>query len=173
MGDKHFWKQYTLLYKGKEAHPLSKSLLGIPQTLGPRQTVIQSFCLLGPQDSGLEQEAVTNQMKNVSFGSSRRGALETNQTRSRVLSLASLSGSRIQHYHELWCRLQTRLRPGIAVAVAQASGYSSDQTPSLGTSMCPRCGPKKTKKINKINKIKQSLWEFLSWLSGNESDQYP
>ena len=32
----------------------------------------------------------------------------------------------------------------VAVAVVQASGYSSDSTPSLGTSMCPGCGPKKT-----------------------------
>ena len=33
----------------------------------------------------------------------------------------------------------------IAVAVAQASDYSSDLTPSLGTSMCGGCGPKKRK----------------------------
>ena len=32
-------------------------------------------------------------------------------------SLASLSGLRIQRYRELWCRLQTRLGFGIAVAV--------------------------------------------------------
>ena len=31
-------------------------------------------------------------------------------------------------------------------AVVQASSYSSYLTPSLGTSMCLRCGPKKTKK---------------------------
>ena len=35
-----------------------------------------------------------------------------------VPSLASLSGLRIRHYHELWYRLQTRLRSGIAVALA-------------------------------------------------------
>ena len=34
-----------------------------------------------------------------------------------VRSLASLSGLRIQHCHELWCRFQTRLRSSIAVAV--------------------------------------------------------
>ena len=34
-----------------------------------------------------------------------------------VQSLASLSGLRIRHCHELWCRLQTRLGSGIAVAV--------------------------------------------------------
>ena len=32
--------------------------------------------------------------------------------------LASFSGLRIQHCHDLWCRLQTQLRCGIAMAVA-------------------------------------------------------
>ena len=35
-------------------------------------------------------------------------------------------------------------------AVAQAIGYSSDSTPSLGTSMYLGCGPKKTKQQQKI-----------------------
>ena len=35
-----------------------------------------------------------------------------------------------------WCRSQTELGSCVAVAVAQASGYSSDSTPSLGTSTC-------------------------------------
>ena len=37
--------------------------------------------------------------------------------RTQVGSLASLSGSRIQHCHELWCRWQTQLGSGVAVAV--------------------------------------------------------
>ena len=61
---------------------------------------------------------------------------------------ASLSGLRVWRCCELWCRSQTRHRSGIAVAVVQASNYSSDQTPSLGTSICHECGPKKTKKRN-------------------------
>ena len=36
----------------------------------------------------------------------------------QVWSLALLRRLRIQHCHELWCRSQTRLRSGIAVAVA-------------------------------------------------------
>ena len=32
-----------------------------------------------------------------------------------VQSLTSLSGLRIRHCHELWCRWQTQLRSGIAV----------------------------------------------------------
>ena len=66
-----------------------------------------------------------------------------------VRSLASLSGLRIQRCHELWCRSQTRLRSGMAVAVVQASSYSSNKTPSLGISLCRGCGPKKTKRPKK------------------------
>ena len=38
--------------------------------------------------------------------------------RMQVPSLASLSGLRIWHCHELWCRSQMRLGSGVAVAVA-------------------------------------------------------
>ena len=60
-----------------------------------------------------------------------------------VRSLASLSWLRIQHCHELWCRLQMWLRSGVAVAVALACSYSSDLIPILGTSISHGCGPKK------------------------------
>ena len=66
--------------------------------------------------------------------------------RLQVRSLALLSGLRTQRCHELWYRSQTQLRIQHGVAVVQASSYSSDQTPSLGTSICHRCGPKKRKK---------------------------
>ena len=38
---------------------------------------------------------------------------------------------------------------GIAVAVVQTGSYSSDSVSSLGTSICCRCNPKKTKKRKK------------------------
>ena len=63
----------------------------------------------------------------------------------RVLFLASLSGLTIPSCHELWCRLQTQLGSCVAVAVVQAGSCSSDSTPSLGTSICHRFSPKKTK----------------------------
>ena len=55
-------------------------------------------------------------------------------------------------FHEVRCRLQTRLGSDVAVAVAvvEAGSYSSNSTPSLGTSICRRCGPKKQKKKKKI-----------------------
>ena len=60
-----------------------------------------------------------------------------------------LSGLRIWHCHELWYRLQMQLGSHIAVAVVETSSCSSDSTPSLGTSICSRCGPKKQKKKKK------------------------
>ena len=52
---------------------------------------------------------------------------------------------------ELWYRSQTWLRSGVAMAVVQASSYSSDPTPSLGTSICFDYGPRKRQKDKKIN----------------------
>ena len=51
-----------------------------------------------------------------------------------------------QQIMNLLCRSRMQLRSGIAVAVAQASSYGLDSTPSLGTSICYRYSPKKTKK---------------------------
>ena len=45
------------------------------------------------------------------------------------LSLALLSGLRIQRCPELWCRWQMRLGSGVAVAVVQAGSCSSHGTP--------------------------------------------
>ena len=53
---------------------------------------------------------------------------------------------------ELWYRSQMRLRSG--VAVVQAGNCSSNWTPSLGTSMCRTCGPKKKNKQDKTENKK-------------------
>ena len=74
--------------------------------------------------------------------------------RLRVRSLASLSGLRIWCCHELWCKSQMWLRSGIAVALVQAGGYSSDLTPRLGSSICRGYGPKEQKQKQKKEKIK-------------------
>ena len=39
-----------------------------------------------------------------------------------------------------------RIRSGVAVAVVRAGSCSSDSTPSLGTSICLRCGSKRKEK---------------------------
>ena len=67
------------------------------------------------------------------------------------------SGLRIRHCHELWCRSQMWLGSGVdvAVAVVWAGSCSSDLTPSLGTSMHCRCGPRKKRKKEKRKKLKE------------------
>ena len=80
--------------------------------------------------------------------------------RMQVRFLASLSGLGIWHCRELWYSLQTQFCT--AVALAQACVYSSDSTLSLGTSICRRCSPKKTKKKEK--KIERMLFPIASSL---------
>ena len=84
----------------------------------------------------------------------------------QVQSLASLGGLRIWCRCELWCRLQMRLGSAVALAVVQASDCSSDSTPSLGTSICCGCGPRKNfiqlqKKYKEQNKPKKSYGKKL------------
>ena len=80
--------------------------------------------------------------------------------RLQVWSPTSLSRLRIWCCCELWCTLQKQLRSGNAVAVMLAINCSSDSTPSLRTSICCRCGPKKQNNNNN-NKIKIKKWS--SW----------
>ena len=65
-----------------------------------------------------------------------------------VGSIPGLDRSGIWRCHELWCRSQTWLGSRVAVAVAWASGCSSNSTPSLGTSIWRRCSHKIAKKEN-------------------------
>ena len=69
--------------------------------------------------------------------------------RMQVRSLTSLGGLRIRYCSKLWHSLQMWLGSGIAVAVVWANSCSSNSTPSLGTSICHRCGPKKANKETK------------------------
>ena len=92
--------------------------------------------------------------------------------RLRVQSLALLSGLRIWCCCELWCRSQARFGSGVAVAVAQAGGYSSDETPSLGTSICRGSSPRKGKKTKKKKK-KIFSWNSCSGSVVNKSDSEP
>ena len=78
------------------------------------------------------------------------------------LILASLSGSRIQHCCEPWCRSQTQLVFALLWAVVQAGISSSDLTPTLGTSMCQGCSHKKIKKKKKKRTIEPSFYYFFA-----------
>ena len=98
-------------------------------------------------------------------GSSHPGAAETNPIRiheDEVRSLASLSGLRIRHCCELWCRSQTKLRSYVAVAVAVVSSCSSNSTPTLRKSICCRYSPKKQNKHTHTNPKKQAaVWQYF------------
>ena len=84
-----------------------------------------------------------------------------------VPSLASLSGVRIQHCLELWCRSQILLGSHIAVVVVLAVSCTSDSNPSLGTSICWCDSKKKSKKI--VNLFQSTLTDtpriMFDWIS--------
>ena len=96
---------------------------------------IANWCFISNAKNNCMKQFPWAQWKQIRLGAMRL----------RLRSLASLGGLRIQHCRELWCRSQTRLGSGVAVAVAVAGSCSSNWIPSLGTSMCCRCSPKKTK----------------------------
>ena len=64
------------------------------------------------------------------------------------------------------------LGSGITVAVAYASNYNSDLAPSLETSICQGCNPKKTKKKKKKKK-KKSLKLIVFSRAINPQYLYP
>ena len=84
----------------------------------------------------------------------------------QVWFLAPFSRLGIWCCYELWYRSQTWLGSHVAVAVAVADRYSSDSTPSLGTSICHTYSPKKKqkKKGDRDKKRKINLRQF----SGND-----
>ena len=72
-----------------------------------------------------------------------------------VQSLAWFSELRIRRCCNLWCRPQLQFRSYIAVAVVKAGSCIFDLSPSLGTSICHRSGPKKKKKKKKKERKKK------------------
>ena len=63
-------------------------------------------------------------------------------------------------------------RSAIAVAVVQSSGYSSNLTPSLGTSMCHGCDLKKEKRKKKRQNTEPNTWKsFNKDLIGKINEQ--
>ena len=89
-----------------------------------------------------------------------------------VPSPALLSGLRILCRCELWWTLQTWLGSCLLVAGGQASRCSSEFTPSLGTSICLGCSPKKPKKKKKKRKTEGSQEEiFKNWEEVKHGEQ--
>ena len=65
-----------------------------------------------------------------------------------VQSLVLLSGSGIQSYSELWCRSQTQLGSGIAVAVARPAGVALIQPLAWEHPYATSLALKKKKKLS-------------------------
>ena len=138
---------------GRQTDKTEKEESGIYATF-PVQTVALSW--------QITQER-TCSIKVFQPGSSRHGSMVTNLTSvHEVCSLALFSGLRIQRCRELWCRSQMELRSGAAVAVVSAGSHSSDSTPSLETSICLGCGPKKRERQNKQTNQKKTQ-KKISW----------
>ena len=96
----------------------------------------------------------------------RRKRIRLVSMRTQLRSLASLNGSGIRRCRELWCRSQTWLGSRVAVAGVYTSSCSSDSTPSLGTSMCCRCDPKKKRRKNPTAESgvpAEAQFQLLAW----------
>lgn len=86
--------------------------------------------------------------------------------RIQVWSLALVSGLRIHHCRELWCRWQTWLGSCIAAAVVKAGNCSSNLIPSLGSSCAAGAALKGKKKKSWRLSLEDSIvraLEILSW----------
>ena len=106
--------------------------------------------------------------------SSHCGLVITNPTsipEDSFLSLALLSGLRIWHCHELWCRSKMRLGSCIAMAVVWAGSCSSYSPSSLGTSICHGCGLKKVRKKERKKERKEEKEIKQNQLSVGQSTQ--
>jgi len=87
-----------------------------------------------------------------------RQQIQLVSVRTRVRSLALLSGLRIWCCRELWFRLQMCLDPRLLWLWCRP-----DWTPSLGLSICHVCGPQKPKKKKK--KKNSGFWNHLNKVS--------
>ena len=91
----------------------------------------------------LDKQKVVNKKCWRSCNSAQWKRTRLVSMRTQVRPLASLSGSRILlPCCELWCRSQTWLGSGVAVAAVWDSSYSPDWTSGLGIS-CHNCSSKK------------------------------
>ena len=128
-----------------------------PQTSGTPGRLRESCGLPDPRNQYIPSEIHQEAKTKTGVPVAAQWLMNLTSMCEDVRSLTLLSGLRIQHCLELWYKLETWLRS--RVAVVQASSCSSNSTPSLGSSICHRCGPKKTKDKERKNKSKEPTWE--------------
>ena len=82
----------------------------------------------------------------------------------RVRSLAPISGLRIWHCRELWYAGRRRsLDPVLLWLRHRPGSCSSNLTPTMGTSPCPRYGPKRKKEKKKNPPVQGYTVSWPSW----------
>ena len=94
-------------------------------------------------------------------GSAERNLTSIHEDKGSIIPGLAQWVKEIWRCREPWCRWQTWLGSGAAVAVLSASGYSSHWTPNLGTSICRGYSPKKTKRKEKENVIEKKLCQTV------------
>ena len=90
----------------------------------------------------LQVFAKVNQTRSSHCGAEEMNPTNMHKDGGSIPGLTQWVG--IHHCCDLWCMSQMRL--GSRVAVVQARSCSFDSIPSLGTSVCQGCSPKKQKK---------------------------
>ena len=80
-----------------------------------------------------------------------------------VWSLASFSGLRIQHCLELWCRFQMWLGSQRCCGCGVCQRLELHETPSLGKSICHRCGPRNDKTKQTIKHMPNKTELYTIW----------
>ena len=144
----HFWTLGKMLeIKRTLSHPPTKI-----QFIWPWISVHCSNCNISKEKEqrwkkNMNRSSEGFKRRKKKLGSSPHSSVITNLTsiHEDVCSIPGLAWwpcqLRIWHCCEIWCRLQMQLGSWVAVAVVHASCYSSDLTPSLGTSIGHKCSP--------------------------------
>ena len=111
------WNLHTLLMRMENGAVTVKTSLAVPIMINIGLSYDTEIPLL---DIGLKKLRTDVQTKKLHMGvpiMAQQKRIHPGNMRLQVQSLASLSGLGNQHSCELWCRSQTGLGSGVAVAV--------------------------------------------------------